>query len=156
MYIVVFHLLANLPLDVHPLFVSVQKRFWLQADVLAYIVAGTSAGAVLRAMPLKLRAGSLPSPFAGLLRATPLRTYLLISPCVAGRSWQLPLVVAAVAVLAVRVAHQLPSMQQSDNWCVFSPKCCGLPSTQVLACPLDARRVIAGICGITGGAIWSL
>lgn len=58
MYIVVFHLLANLPLDVHPLFVSVQKRFWLQADVLAYILAGTSAGAVLRATELKLRAGS--------------------------------------------------------------------------------------------------
>jgi hypothetical protein len=56
-YIIVFHLLANIPLDVHPLFVSVQKRFWLQADVLAYILAGTSAGAVLQAVECKLRAG---------------------------------------------------------------------------------------------------
>jgi hypothetical protein len=133
MYIVVFHLLANLPLDVHPLFVSVQKRFWLQADVLAYILAGTSAGTVLRAIQLELRAGSLPSPFGGLLSATPLCAHLPIpAPCFAGRSWQLPLVVAAVAVLAVRVAHQLPSMQQSDNWCGFSLKCCGCPPRRCL------------------------
>jgi hypothetical protein len=33
-----------------------------------------------------------------------------------------------MGVLAMSVAHQLPSMQQSDNWCVSDMRC----STRVL------------------------
>ena len=39
-YVVVFHYLANLPLDTKPLFVSVQMRFWMQGFVLFALFIG--------------------------------------------------------------------------------------------------------------------
>lgn len=39
-YVVVFHYLANLPLDTKPLFVNVQMRFWMQGFVLFALFIG--------------------------------------------------------------------------------------------------------------------
>jgi hypothetical protein len=46
-YMVVFHLLANLPLD-QPLYLGVHVRFWMQAHLIAYGWLGLGAASVLR------------------------------------------------------------------------------------------------------------
>lgn len=46
-YMVVFHMLANLPLD-QPLYLGVHVRFWMQAHLIAYGWLGLGAAAVLR------------------------------------------------------------------------------------------------------------
>lgn len=99
MYTGVFHYLANIPLDVHPLYVSVQKRFWMQADVLLYMLMGVSV-----------------ATFFDMCKciSSPLRISLFVD--VAQSTWQTVISAAVVALLAVRVSDGWVQAQQSDNW----------------------------------------
>ncbi|KAK3242067.1 hypothetical protein CYMTET_48219 [Cymbomonas tetramitiformis] len=50
LYLVTFHILANIPLD-QPLFMAVQKRFWLQADLILHILMGVGLAQLAHYVP---------------------------------------------------------------------------------------------------------
>lgn len=54
LYIVVFHYLANLPIE-NPLHLGVQMRFWMQADVTVYVLAGVGLARLVSSIPARKR-----------------------------------------------------------------------------------------------------